>query len=96
MLKSGRIAVSKFNGDAANTSYTHVVYQDTENSIRESRYDNINGWTTSPDPVIAPGDNVLKDSPIAIVTWNFGREVYPGAIDVIANTCMILENSLLS
>ncbi|KAI9860288.1 MAG: hypothetical protein M1813_006177 [Trichoglossum hirsutum] len=70
MLNFTRLAAVAF-GDNEN-SY-RVYYQDSEGIIRQSCYDESNGWYIIDDGVVANSAKI--ETPIAVATWADGKEM---------------------
>jgi hypothetical protein len=75
MLNYTCLAASSFTDSATKRAYIRVYYQNREQDILESCYDSENGWQTRSDQLVASGTIVAERSPIAVASWNTGREV---------------------
>jgi hypothetical protein len=71
MLNNTRLAVIQFSVEHEN--HIRVYYQDEQNLIKESCFDDSNGWHTRKDDVVT--EQAKRNSPIAVMSRNGGEEV---------------------
>jgi hypothetical protein len=96
MLNSTRLAAGEFIDSQSKRRYIRVIYQNKDNSIRESCYDSDNGWYTRNDQLIVSGDIAMPKSPIAVTYWGTGQEVCKSVSHTRPSTYVILDSSILS
>jgi hypothetical protein len=70
MLDYTRLAAMEYFDQ--DKKFIRVYYQDG-NYIKESCYDNEEGWYTMPNDIVATG--VRDKTPIAATNWHTGRQV---------------------
>jgi Fungal fucose-specific lectin len=86
MLSTTRIAATRF--EDSGKIYMRVVYQNKAKDIVETSFDSYKGWHTGSDQIVVSGNNVMEGSPLAITSWNAGREVRNRFMIYYANLCL--------